>query len=203
MTIFRKDIASRACRVCIRTMIAGGLVLALLAASVAVYCGLLRYTGNIHVVSEGKLYRSAQLEGHQLRQVVAKCAIRSILNLRGAAPGQPWYDNEISMAKDLKVTHFDYGLSASDVASVERTDEVLDLIRKAPTPLLIHCQSGADRVGLMSALFLVAIEKTPANEAIGQLSLRYGHFPYLTSRTVAMDESFWAYIQAHPGSRRM
>ncbi len=26
------------------------------------------------------------------------------------------------------------------------------------------------------------------------LSLVFGHFPYLTSKTVAMDKSYWAYV---------
>jgi protein tyrosine phosphatase (PTP) superfamily phosphohydrolase (DUF442 family) len=170
----------QAWRVCVRTAAAGTLGLLIIAGSIAAYCGIIRYTGNIHVVEEGKFYRSAQLEGDQLVKVITKYGIRSILNLRGAGPGQPWYDGEISLAKTLEVAHFDYGLSASDVVSVEQAKEVLAIIRKAPKPILIHCQSGADRAGLVSALFLTEIEKKPADEAIGQLSLVYGHFPYLT-----------------------
>ena len=30
-----------------------------------------------------------------------------------------------------------------------------------------------------------------------QLSILYGHFPYLMSKTRAMDDSFWAYINSH------
>ncbi len=196
--------ASRAWRVCVRTAQVGVMSLMLTAASIATYCGLIRYAGNVHVVEEGTLYRSAQLGGRQLEQVIAKYGIRSILNLRGAGPGQPWYDGEISLAKELKVAHFDYGLSASELVSVERAKEVLELVRKAPKPILIHCQSGADRAGLVSALFLAEIEKKPIYQAIGQLSLLYGHFPYLTSRTGAMEESFWAYVGSQDvGSREL
>lgn len=184
-------------------MIGVMLGLVLIAASIAAYCGLLRYLGNVHVVEQGKLYRSAQLQGDQLKRVIAQYGIRSILNLRGAAPGQSWYDGELSATKDLKLAHFDYGLSASDVVSVEQANEILELIRKAPRPMLIHCQSGADRAGLVSALFLAEIEKRPIDQAIGQLSLLYGHFPYLMSRTGAMEESFWAYVNATAGSPGM
>jgi hypothetical protein len=112
--------ASRAWRVCVRTAQVGVMSLTLTAASIVTYCGLIRYAGNVHVVEEGKLYRSAQLGGRQLEQVIAKYGIRSILNLRGAGPGQPWYDGEISLAKELKVAHFDYGLSASDVCPLSK-----------------------------------------------------------------------------------
>jgi hypothetical protein len=101
--------ASRAWRVCVRTAKVGVMSLMPTAASIATYCGLIRYAGNVRVVEKGKLYRSAQLEGRQLAQVIAKYGIRSILNLRGAGPGQPWYDGEILLAKDPKAAHFDYG----------------------------------------------------------------------------------------------
>jgi protein tyrosine/serine phosphatase len=203
MMLSRKDIALRAWRVCVQAAIKGAPLLLLIAASLGAYCGLLRYTGNVHAVEEGRLYRSAQLQGHQLEQVIAKYRIRSILNVRGASPGQSWYDDEIVVAKNLHVAHFDYGLSASDPLSAGQVDEVLELIQKAPRPILIHCQSGADRAGLVSALFLAVVAKKPINEAIGQLSLLYGHFPYFTSRTRAMDESFWVYINADPDLQGM
>ncbi|WP_339950633.1 tyrosine-protein phosphatase, partial [uncultured Albimonas sp.] len=49
------------------------------------------------------------------------------------------------------------------------------LIRDTPTPVLFHCKSGADRAGLMAALWMVLREGRSAAEASGQLSLRYGH----------------------------
>jgi hypothetical protein len=33
-----------------------------------------------------------------------------------------------------------------------------------------------------------------ADQADRELSLVYGHFPYLTSRSKAMDDSFWAFV---------
>ena len=61
--------------------------------------------------------------------------------------------------------------------------------------MLVHCKSGADRSGLVSALFRLVEERAPPAEADQELSLVYGHFPYLTSKTVAMDESFWAFVR--------
>jgi len=39
-------------------------------------------------------------------------------------------------------------------------------------PILMHCKSGADRVGLMSALYLHTRHGVPISEARRQLSLR-------------------------------
>ena len=40
---------------------------------------------------------------------------------------------------------------------------------------MMHCKSGADRAGLMSALYLLIVEKRPAREAAQQLAWKYGH----------------------------
>jgi hypothetical protein len=60
----------------------------------------------------------------------------------------------------------------------------------AEPALLVHCRNGADRSGLVSAIYLAEIQGVAVDEAIGQLSLYYGHFPWLISETGAMDESF-------------
>ena len=82
-----------------------------------------------------------------------------------------------------------------------RSPQILAIVHDAPKPLLIHCKSGADRAGLVSALYQYALAGAPAAEADRQLSLAYGHFPYLTSRSGAMDDSFWAFVYegARPG----
>jgi protein tyrosine/serine phosphatase len=71
---------------------------------------------------------------------------------------------------------------------------ILAILRQTPKPLVIHCRSGADRAGLIAALYLVAMEGQRAETAVQQLSLFYGHVPYLWSRSGAMERSFWRYV---------
>jgi protein tyrosine/serine phosphatase len=196
-------LASRIWPICLRAAKSGMLGLLVIAASIGSYCGVIRYIGNVHVVEEGKLYRSAQLDRNQLEHVIKMYGIKSILNLRGDDPGQLWYDDEIAISKSLDVQHFDYGIWATANVTRRQINQILKIVRDAPKPLLVHCQAGADRSGLVAALYLTEIEKRSADEAAGQLSLIYGHFPYLTSKTGAMDESFWAYVHANPASRGM
>ena len=166
----------------------------LMAASIGSYWGILQYQGNFHAVSEGVLYRSAQLSKTETRSAVREYAIKSVLNLRGAHAGQSWYDDELEAAGELGLAHFDYPLSAKRFVTSQQIEEVLDIVRKAPKPLLIHCKSGADRTGLVAALYRFAETGASAAQADRELSLVYGHFPYLTSRSVAMDNSFWAFV---------
>jgi protein tyrosine/serine phosphatase len=178
----------------IRCLKIAGVSVGLLAASIGGYWGILQYQGNLHAVSEGVLYRSAQLSKTETRWAVREYAIKSVLNLRGAHAGQSWYDDEIAAAGELGLAHFDYPLSAKRFVTSQQIEEVLVIVRKAPKPLLIHCKSGADRAGLVAALYRFAETGASAAEADRELSLVYGHFPYLTSRSGAMDDSFWAFV---------
>ena len=74
--------------------------------------------------------------------------------------------------------------------------QLLVLMQIAPKPLLIHCQGGADRSGLAAAIFEYAAMLRPPEQSAEQLSLWYGHFPYLWSRTGAMDDSFSAFVRS-------
>jgi protein tyrosine/serine phosphatase len=183
-----------------RSIKIGIVALGLTAGSCGAYWGAIQYQGNFHTVEGGAFYRSAQLSKDELQSAVRKHDIRSVLNLRGTHPGQAWYDQEVAVSQALGVAHYDYGLSAHRFVTRQQIGELLAIVRDAPKPLLVHCKSGADRTGLVSALYRFAGEGVSADQADRELSLVYGHFPYFTSRSKAMDDSFWAFVgtQASP-----
>ena len=193
---------SRPIRWLMRSLKIAGVSLGLTAASIGSYWGILQYEGNLHAVNAGILYRSAQLSKAETRWAVREYGIKSVLNLRGANAGSPWYDDEIAASGELDLAHFDYPLSAKRFVTGREIAEILDIVRKAPKPLLIHCKSGADRSGLVAALYRFAETGASAAEADRELSLVYGHFPYLTSRSGAMDDSFWAFVREAPQTPR-
>jgi protein tyrosine/serine phosphatase len=136
-----------------------------------------------------------------LARVIQEHGIKSILNLLGASPNKPWYADEIAVSKALGAEHYDYGISAKEVVAPDKIDEILKIVRDAPKPILIHCKNGADRSGLVAAVYLANIQGVIVDEAAGQLSLYYSHFPWLTSSTGAMDESFRMYEQRSRDNR--
>ncbi|HEX3864477.1 MAG TPA: tyrosine-protein phosphatase [Stellaceae bacterium] len=179
----------------LRSLKIGSISLVLFAASVGAWWGIVQYEDNFHAVAAGVLYRSAQPSESDLTMAARQFGVKSVLNLRGAHVGQSWYDEEVAAAAALGLTHYDYGLSAKRFVTTAQIDDILAIIRKAPKPLLIHCKSGADRTGLVAALYRYAEDHATPDQADQELSLAYGHFPYLTSRSVAMDNSFWAFVQ--------
>jgi protein tyrosine/serine phosphatase len=188
---------------CRRAALFAVLTLTAISGSYAAYCGALRYTGNFHVVEKGLFYRSAQLDKAGFERTIRDHTIRSVLNLRGAAKGA-WYRDELQVSKALGVEHYDYYLSAHRMVDAQQINQILKIIRAAPKPILVHCNAGSDRAGLISALYLLDVEGDSPNDAAKQLSLLYGHFPYLTSETDAMDQSFWSYVKSssRPSNRR-
>jgi protein tyrosine phosphatase (PTP) superfamily phosphohydrolase (DUF442 family) len=182
----------------LRSLQVAAVSLGLTVLSIGAYSGVVIYQGNFHAVSAGVLYRSAQPDKAELAWAAREHGIKSVLNLRGANPGAPWYDEEVAAARTLGLAHFDYGISAHRVVTGQQIAEILDIVRQAPKPLLVHCKSGSDRTGLVAALYRYALASASAEEADQELSLLYGHFPYFTSRSVAMDDSFWAFVRDAP-----
>jgi protein tyrosine/serine phosphatase len=162
-------------------------------ATYAAYCGILATSGNFHTVKAGQLYRSAQLDKAEFGQAIESYHIKSVLNLRGPNPESAWYKDELAAMREHAVDHYDVGISAHQPPTAEQMARILRILRTAAKPILIHCKAGSDRTGLVAALYRYAIEGEPAEQAASELSLRFGHFPYLTSKTGAMDNSFSTY----------
>lgn len=169
----------------------GGVGALATAAIIGSYVGWLNLSGNFNTVIAGEVYRSAQPTAAALSTYAKEHGIRSIINLRGENAGTPWYDEEVAASGELGIKHYNFRMSASSILTQEKAEQLIALMARAEKPLLIHCQAGADRSGLASALYLAAIAKAGEVEAEGQISLRYGHFsvPYL-SAAYPMDVSF-------------
>lgn len=154
------------------------------------WAGYLRLSGNFHVVVDGAVYRSGQLSGAQFATRIRDNGIRTIINLRGNNAGRRWYDDEIKASNAAGVGHIDFPISASRPLTDHQIAQLVGLLATSPRPILIHCEGGADRTGLASALSKLTIDGSPPSEAAAQLSFRYGHFPWFWSGTSAMDSTF-------------
>ena len=149
---------------------------------------------NFRPVVSGEAYRSGQMDAEQLARTIERHGIKSIVNLRGGSLNATWYEAEIETAARLGAAHYDRDLDSGEELTLEQMDDLVALLRQAPKPVLIHCLGGADRSGLASGLYRLAIEGRTPKEAEGELSIWYGHVPLIRPKVTAMDRSFWRYV---------
>lgn len=147
-----------------------------------------RMSVNFHPITPGEAYRSAQLSGADLETYIQKYHIKSILNLRGPSDGLSWYQEEIRASSKHNIVHYDVGLSAESEPSPHNVEKILEIFKTAPRPILIHCKAGADRSGLVGAMWKVVVDKQSKSEAEKQLSIKFGHLSF--GKTGAMDRFF-------------
>jgi protein tyrosine phosphatase (PTP) superfamily phosphohydrolase (DUF442 family) len=137
--------------------------------------------GNFHEVERGVLYRSSWLGEPGLAKAIDRHGVRSVLNLCGEHPGDAWYDGEMKVARAQGLVFRSLSFSAKNEPSATQVAELVEFLRTAPKPLLIHCRAGSDRTGLACALF-VALRGGSLRDAQEQLSVYYGHFPFSAAR---------------------
>jgi protein tyrosine phosphatase (PTP) superfamily phosphohydrolase (DUF442 family) len=156
--------------------------------------------GNFHEVEKGVVYRSSWLGAEGLEKAIARHGVKSVLNLCGEQPGKAWYDGEVTVSRRFGVRLMSLAFSANTPLDSNQVAQLADALRDAPKPLLIHCRAGSDRTGLACALY-VASHGGSYRDAQDQLSLFYGHFPYLGSKSVAMDVTLERFFESVAGRR--
>lgn len=153
--------------------------------------GFLRETfQNLHQISP-EMWRSNQPNPRQVAEHVRKRGIKTILNLRGPST-KGYYLLEKEACAENGVELVDFQVYSRDTPTIERVLEAKALFDTITYPALMHCKSGADRAGLMSALYMVFREERSVRFAAQQLSKKYLHLK--EGKTGLLDAFFEAYL---------
>jgi len=105
---------------------------------------------------------------------IMRRGIRTIVNLRGRNDSG-WYLLELEACRNYGIALVDFTTKSRDAPSKEMIHKAKRLFETIRYPALIHCKSGADRAGLMGALYRILHEGRPVEEAVEQLGWKYGH----------------------------
>ena len=103
-----------------------------------------------------------------------KSGLRSVLSLRGSTP-QAHNATERIWCEELGLSLHTVAMTDRRAPTRETLKQVIDCFRRIERPFLIHCKSGADRAGLASAMYLMAMENAPLSEARRMMSWRFWH----------------------------
>lgn len=153
---------------------------------------------NLDQIAPG-VWRSNQPSPAKLRQYQRDLGLKSVLNLRGPAQ-QGFYLFEAETCRALGITLHDIGFSARTAPGRRGLLMLIDLFTTIKKPFLMHCKSGADRTGLIAALYLLDVEHRPLAEVKRQLSLRYLH---LKSTNTGIMDHFLTMYEAEAQGRSL
>ena len=144
---------------------------------------------NAHWISD-ELVRTNQPSPEQLAGWKAR-GIKTIINLRGGFDGS-FYVLEKAACEELGLKLVDFTITSREVPSRARVLGARDLFESVEYPALMHCESGADRAGIMSVFYMHFRRGKPIAEALDQLHLRYLHMK--AGKTGVLDYVFERYL---------
>jgi protein tyrosine phosphatase (PTP) superfamily phosphohydrolase (DUF442 family) len=134
-------------------------------------------THNLGAVETGRVYRSAQMTAPALGRTVRELGVKTVLNLRGGSARSKWYPAERAATTAAGATQVDVAMSSCEWMSRAQMRAVVRVLETCRRPLLIHCQWGSERTGLVSALATLLRPGSTLDDARRQFSVRYLYLP--------------------------
>lgn len=122
------------------------------------------------------VYRSNQ-PTHRRFEKYAAMGIRTVVNLRGE-DRHAHYLFEKESCEKLGLKLVNAKLWARHLAGKHHILNVIDRLREAEKPMMFHCKSGADRAGVVAAIYLLVFEGATVEEAKRQMGLKYVHLKF-------------------------
>jgi protein tyrosine phosphatase (PTP) superfamily phosphohydrolase (DUF442 family) len=134
-------------------------------------------SGNLGTVTPGRIYRSAQPTAKLLSSVIRQNRINTVLNLRGSNPDQAWYQQEKQATLEAGATLLDFPMSSDQWLSHDQIKTLLDVLDTTEYPILIHCEWGAERTGLVAAICALLKEGSRLENGRAEFSAYYLFLP--------------------------
>lgn len=154
-------------------------------AAVFAVVGYARWTGNLGVVVPGSVYRAGQMGGPTLSKTVGRLGVKTVLNLRGPNPDQRWYRDERAATLAAGATQIDLPMSSCEWLSRAQLRALIRVLDTCERPVLIHCEWGAERTGLASAVSELLRPGATQADAANQFSVRYLFLPVKDGKVMA------------------
>jgi tyrosine-protein phosphatase SIW14 len=132
-------------------------------ASARKWAGPLELPGapNLHRVSEN-LYRGAQPTAEGMKQL-EKLGVKTVVNLRSS-------DSDRDEIEGTTLSYEHIGMTTWNPGAANVTRFLKIVTDDSRMPVFVHCRHGADRTGMMCAIYRIAIEGWSKDEAIEEMT---------------------------------
>jgi protein tyrosine/serine phosphatase len=108
--------------------------------------------------------------------MIRQHGLRTIVCLRGENDQHGWFRLERGVCEAMGVTLITPTVYSRGLLTAEEMGGLIAVVHTMELPALVHCKSGADRVGFFASLYRHARLGEPIEQASRELSIRYGHF---------------------------
>jgi len=115
---------------------------------------------NLHKISD-TLYRSAQPSAEGMKNLKAM-GIETVINLRS-------FHSDRDEIRDTALAHESISMKAWHAEEEDAVKFLQIVTNPKRSPVLVHCQHGADRTGTMCALYRVAVQGWSKEEALKEM----------------------------------
>jgi tyrosine-protein phosphatase SIW14 len=133
------------------------------------------YDGLRHfgVVEAGALYRCGQPTPTQLRELIQKHGLKTVIALRGSRgedDPDSWEGAERNVCEEAGIRFLTIPCNHKNPPTRAQIDEFLTVTGNADQrPALVHCRIGQQRTGLFCALYRVHIQGVAPDEALAEM----------------------------------
>ena len=150
-------------------------------------CGYGPFTNKGYIGDD--VVRMAQPTESGLKSTLEKDKIKTVLNLRGENAGKDWYDVEAQFAQENDLDFYSVRLSKGRLPTRQQLGDLIRILKTAKYPLMMHCQSGADRTGFAATVYRLVVLKDPLDKALESFTVWHGHI----EQDTPLDKLFDAY----------
>jgi protein tyrosine phosphatase (PTP) superfamily phosphohydrolase (DUF442 family) len=116
---------------------------------------------HFRIITPGVLYRAGNQRVYNLRYIVNKYRIKTIVCLRTIDEGgrrPDWFNEETSFCRENNIQFFHISMSGKTPPTPEQINHWLSIVQdSANHPILVHCAEGVARTGYMIAIYQIVV----------------------------------------------
>jgi protein tyrosine/serine phosphatase len=132
-----------------------------------------RHNRGLHVVRDGVLYRSAQLDLEGLKCLVRDYGIRTIIDLRDgetAADKKEADWAQVMLLKHVRIPPRPWAANDGTIPAEQGLETFRKIMREpANYPVLVHCFGGVHRTGIYCAVYRMEFEGWDKTDAVTEM----------------------------------